>query len=89
MTGLGSHSVVARGWGRGHRNLTHKTSLHGDFAAGKLLPQRFLAPCACERAGAKNFTKKIVKQKGRVDATLTRELVAIETKNGQLGTFCK
>ena len=76
------------GGGRGHRNLTHKTSLHGDFAVGKLLPQRFLgAPCACECAGAKNFTKKIVKQKSRVDATLALEFVGVDIKHLKLDTI--
>ena len=80
MTGLRSHSVVARGWGRGNRNLIHKMSLHNDIAVGKLLPQCFLrALCAYERAGVKNFTKKIVRQNSRVDHTLTSELVLIET----------
>ena len=80
MTGLRSHSVVARGWGRGHRNLTHKASLHDDFAVGKLLPQCFLslrAPCAYERAEVKNFTKEIARQNSRVDTTLALEFVGI------------
>ena len=45
-------------------------SLHADIAVGKLLPQCFLrALCAYERAGVENFTKKIVRQNSRVDAT--------------------
>ena len=56
-------------------------SLHDDIAVGKLLPQCFLrALCAYERAGVKNFTKKIVRQNSRVDATLTFELVVVEIK---------
>ena len=55
---------------RGNRNLSHKTPLHADSAFGKLLLQCFLGACrACERAGVKNFTRKIVRQKNRVDAT--------------------
>jgi hypothetical protein len=51
-------------------------SLHANIAVGKLLSQCFLrALCAYERAGVKNFTKKIVRQNNRVDHTLTRELV--------------
>ena len=46
-------------------------SLHDDIAVGKLLPQCFLrALCAYERAGVKNFAKKIVRQNSRVDATV-------------------
>ena len=57
-------------WGRGNRNLINKMSLHDDIAVGKLLPQCFLrALCAYERAGVKNFTKKIVRQNSRVDTT--------------------
>ena len=49
----------------------HKMSLHDDVAVGKLLPQCFLrALCAYERAGVKNFTKKIVRQNSRVDTTV-------------------
>ena len=65
-------------------------SLHDDTAVGKLLPQCFLrALCAYERAGVKNFTKKIVRQNSRVDHTLTRELVATESKVLQLNTISK
>ena len=65
-------------------------SLHGDIAVGKLLPQYFLGAFrACERAGVKNFTKKIVRQNSRVDHTLTRELVAKKPKLSQLGTLPK
>ena len=65
-------------------------SLHEDGAVGKLLPQCFLgALCAYERAGVKNFIKKIVREKSRVDHTLTRELVVIEFKVLQLNTIFK
>ena len=68
-------------WGRGNRNLISKMSLHDDIAVGKLLPQCFLrAPCAYERAGVKNFTKKIVRQNSRVDTTLALEIVVAEIK---------
>ena len=80
--------MTGAGGGRGHRNLTHKTSLHGDVAIGKLLPQRFHgALCACECAGAKNFTKKIVKQKSRVDYALAFEFVGPEKKVRQIDTI--
>ena len=63
-------------------------SLHDDIAVGKLLPQCFLrALCAYERAGVKNFTKKIVRQNSRVDHTLTREFVAVKIKMRQIGTI--
>ena len=72
-------------WGRGNRNLINKISLHDDIAVGKLLPQCFLrALCAYERAGVKNFTKKIVRQNSRVDATGTFELVVAEVYDTQL-----
>ena len=65
-------------------------SLHDDIAVGKLLPQCFLrALCAYERAGVKNFTKKIVRQNSRVDTTLTRELVPAEQKRLEFDTFPK
>jgi hypothetical protein len=65
-------------------------SLHDDIAVGKLLPQCFLrALCAYERAGVKNFTKKIVRQNSRVDCTLARELVFIEVKAFQINTLPK
>ena len=68
-------------WGRGNRNLINKMSLHDDTAVGKLLPQCFLrALCAYERAGVKNFTKKIVRQNSRVGATLALELVVFKIK---------
>ena len=68
----------------------HKMSLHEDVAVGKLLPQCFLrAFCAYERAGMKNFTKKIVRQNSRVDTTLTRELVVLEPNMSQLGAIPK
>ena len=57
-------------------------SLHEDIAVGKLLPQCFLrALCAYERAGVKNFTKKIVRQNSRVDYTLAFEFVVPENKD--------
>ena len=57
-------------------------SLHEDIAVGKLLPQCFLrALCAYERAGVKNFTKKIVRQNSRVDHTLAFEFVVPENKD--------
>ena len=66
---------------RGNRDLTHKKSLHGDVAVGKLLPQCFLeAFRAYERAGVKNFSKKIFRRKSRVDTTLALELVSVEIK---------
>jgi hypothetical protein len=56
--------------GRGNRDLTHKKSLHDDVAAEKLLPQCFLGTFrAYERAGVKNFTKRIFRRKSRVDVT--------------------
>ena len=56
-------------------------SLHDDIAVGKLLPQCFLrALCTYERAGVKNFTKKIVRQNSQVDATLALEIVREEIK---------
>ena len=65
-------------------------SLHDDIAVGKLLPQCFLrALCAYERAGVKNFTKKIVRQNSRVDATLTRELVVCKPKIFQFDAISK
>ena len=66
-------------------------SLHDDTAVfGKLLPQCFLrALCAYERAGVKNFTKKIVRQNSRVDATLALEFVGVETKIRQIDTLSK
>ena len=66
-------------------------SLHDDTAVfGKLLPQCFLrALCAYERAGVKNFTKKIVRQNSRVDYTLAFEFVVGEKKLSQLGTIPK
>ena len=68
-------------WGRGNRNLINKMSLHDDTAVGKLLPQCFLrALCAYERAGVKNFTKKIFRQNSRVDTTLAFEFVGFEIK---------
>ena len=76
--------------GRGNRDLTHKKSLHGDAAAGKLLLQCFLGAFrAYERAGVKNFTKRIFRRKSRVDHTLTRELVVKERKFHQLDTISK
>ena len=76
------------GWGRGNRNLTHKMSLHDDTAVGKLLPQCFLrALCAYERAGVKNFTKKIVRQNSRVDYTLAFKLIIVENKPLEFDTF--
>ena len=35
---------------------------------------------AYERAGVKNFTKKIFRRKSRVDTTLALELVSVEIK---------
>ena len=73
---------------RGNRDLTHKKSLHGDVAVGKLLPQSFLeAFRAYERAGVKNFSKRIFRRKSRVDHTLTREFVAVKMKMRQIGTI--
>ena len=63
-------------------------SLHEDIAVGKLLPQCFLrALCAYERAGVKNFTKKIVRQNSRVDYTLAFEFVGGEIKPLKLNTI--
>ena len=63
-------------------------SLHDDIAVGKLLPQCFLrALCAYERAGVKNFTKKIVRQNSRVDTTLALEFVGVEIKHLKLDTI--
>ena len=60
-------------------------SLHDDNAVGKLLPQCFpRALCAYERAGVKNFTKKIVRQKSRVDHTLTGECMIRATGRPQI-----
>ena len=63
-------------------------SLHDDIAVGKLLPQCFLrALCAYERAGVKNFTKKIVRQNSRVDTTLAFEFVGGEIKKLKFDTI--
>jgi hypothetical protein len=63
-------------------------SLHDDIAVGKLLPQCFLrALCAYERAGVKNFTKKIVRQNSRVDYTLAFEFVVAEINFHQIETI--
>ena len=65
-------------------------SLHDDIAVGKLLPQCFLrALCAYERAGVKNFTKKIVRQNSRVDTTLALEFVRVERKRLESDTIPK
>jgi hypothetical protein len=80
--------VKGGGGGEGNRNLTHKTPLHEDCAFGKLLLQCFLgAFCACERAGVKNFTEKITRQKSRVDYTLAFEFVVAEKKLRQIDTI--
>ena len=79
--------------GRGNRDLTHKKSLHGDVAAGKLLLQYFLGAFrAYGRAGVKmkNFTlKRFPSKRSRVDHTLTRKLVVIKFKVRQLDTISK
>ena len=74
--------------GRGNRDLTHKKSLHADLAVGKLLLQCFLGAFrAYERAGVKNFTKKIFRRKSRVDTTLAFEFVVGEIKPLKLNTI--
>jgi hypothetical protein len=49
----------------------------------------FRALCAYERAGVKNFTKKIVRQNSRVDTTLALEIVTTEIKPLEFDTFPK
>jgi hypothetical protein len=64
--------------------------LHADFAVGKLLPQYFLGAFgAYEHAGVKNFTKKIVSQKSRVDTQFTFKLIVVEIQIRQFGAIPK
>jgi hypothetical protein len=56
--------------------------------SGSCCPNVFLrALGAYERAGVKNFTKKIARQKSSVDYTLAFEFVVVESKFRQIDTI--